>query len=224
MYLDLLLKSLYEKFNSDRPGLHVSDLTLCPRKSVWRKLEPELCTTRELNFYSSGRAIHDAIQTLANHDKIKESHVQRFAIEREVEFEGIVGHIDLVDTANNIPIECKSARVKTMDSPKSHYVEQLKAYMSILGSKTGVILVQLLMHFDDKPFVEFEVTMDDQEMAETKQKLLLDKDLYIEALEKKDPMIARGVTKNENMLWLCKGCPHYADCLKNDIKEEKKWK
>lgn len=217
MYLEQLLTSLYEKFNGDeRSGIHVSDLTLCPRKSVWRKLNPEPCTPRDLNFFSSGRSIHDSIQTLANHNK------KKFEIEKELSWEGISGHVDLVDTENNIPIECKSARVKTMDVVKPHYVSQLKAYMAILGSKTGVVLVQLLMHFDDKSFVEFEITMDEEEMNTTKQKLLLDKEFYLMALEKKDPMLARGVTKDKDLDWLCRNCPHYADCLKNDIKEEKK--
>lgn len=213
MYLELLQKALFEKFNGEeRNGIHVSDLTLCPRKSVFRKLNPEPCTMRDLNFFTSGRAIHDSIQTLANHES-------KFEIEKEIEWEGIVGHVDLVDTANNIPIECKSARVKTMDAPKSHYVEQLKSYMAILGSKTGVILVQLLMHFDDKPFVEFVVTMTEEEIKEQKQKLLLDKEMYLVSLEKKDPMIARGVVNTPELNWLCKSCPYFTQCLKNEEKK-----
>ncbi|MDE1767705.1 MAG: Dna2/Cas4 domain-containing protein, partial [Thaumarchaeota archaeon] len=172
----------------------------------------EPCTMRDVNFFSSGRAIHDAIQTLANFGK------KKFEIEKELEWEGISGHVDLVDTENNIPIECKSARVKTMDAVKPHYVSQLKAYMAILGSRTGVVLVQLLMHFDDKPFVEFEITMDDEEINTTKQKLLLDKEIYLMALEKKDPMLARGVVEDPDLNWLCKSCPHFVECLKNGEK------
>lgn len=216
MYLEPLLKSLFTKFNGEeRSGIHVSDLTLCPRKSVWRKLNPEPCTTRDLNFFTSGRAIHDSIQTLANHES------EKFEIEKELEWEGISGHVDLVDTENNIPIECKSARVKTMDVVKPHYVSQLKAYMAILGSKTGVVLVQLLMHFDDKPFVEFEITMDYEEINTTKQKLLLDKELYLMALEKKDPMLARGVVEDPDLNWLCKSCKYLDQCCKQNMKEKK---
>jgi len=213
-YIEVLTSALRDKFDNDtRTGVHVSDLTMCPRKAVWRKLNPEPCTMRDLNFFTSGRSIHDTIQTLANHDS------KKFEIEKSVEWEGISGHIDLVDTENNIPIECKSARMKEMNVVKPHYVEQLKAYMAILGSKTGTILVQLLMHFDDKPFVEFEVTMDDSEIAETKQKLLLKKELYLEALSKKDPMIASGIVNDSSLNWLCKSCNHFAECLKAEEKD-----
>jgi len=234
-YLEVLTEALRDKFdNETRTGVHVSDLTLCPRKAVFRKLSPTPCTMRDLNFFTSGRAIHDSIQQLANYasEKMNESIQKmkfgehnvisnRFDIEQAVEWEGIVGHIDLLDTTNNIPIECKSARMKEMDVPKAHYVSQLKAYMAILGSKTGTILVQLLLHFDDKPFREFEITMTEEEINTEKQKLILDKEFYLEALEKKDPMIARGVVDNKEMDWLCKSCPHLEKCCKNQMEEKK---
>ena len=83
MYLEHLISSLRVKFDGDtREGVHVSDLTLCPRKAVFRKLSPEPCTMRDLNFFTSGRAIHDSIQILANSDG-----AGQFDIERAIEWE-----------------------------------------------------------------------------------------------------------------------------------------
>src|SRR5207245_773434 len=144
MYLDLLMKSLKTKFDSEeREGIHVSDLTLCLRKAVFKKLNPTPITAKELNFFTSGRAIHDAIQMVANVNE------EMFEIEKEIEFQGIQGHIDLYDTKANIPIECKSSRTKEIKEPKKFHIDQLKYYMAFTGADKGAILYQALMHFDE---------------------------------------------------------------------------
>src|SRR5437879_3812579 len=108
MYLDLLMKSLKTKFDSEeREGVHVSDLTLCLRKAIFRKLNQTSITPKELNFCTLGRAIKDAIQTLANYTNVKTEDAikdmkfgylniikNKFEIEKEIEFQGISGHID----------------------------------------------------------------------------------------------------------------------------------
>lgn len=95
MILEALSVALKNKYDTEfRDGIHVTDLTLCPRKSIFRKLEPKPITNKELNFFTSGRAIHSAIQSLVEQDQ-----AGQFEIEKEVTWEGITGHIDLFDGA-----------------------------------------------------------------------------------------------------------------------------
>lgn len=212
MYLDQLTIALKNKYDTEmRDGIHVTDLTLCSRKSVFRKLQPTALTMKELNFFTSGRAIHEAIQSLADPD--------RFEIEKEVMFNGVTGHVDLYDVQNNIPIECKSMRVAKVENPKSFHVEQLKDYMTMLGASTGVILYQCLLNFDDKPFVEFEVHMTQKELDERMNDIGLRYRLHKKALDKKDAMLAPYVLKDPNMNWLCKSCPYLKKCQDGDKKK-----
>lgn len=221
MYLDILVNSLEEKFGSEvREGVHVSDLCLCPRKSIFNRLEPQKLTPRDLNFFTSGRAIHDSIQILAKRNPDK------FDIERETWlFDdkqtpdcGIVAHIDLYDKEKNVPIECKSHRTAKIDKPKKHHVDQVQSYMAMVNSKKGIILYQLLMHFEDKPFVEFEIEMKDKEL-EKKRKDLIDKaKRYAENLKNKTPLLMEGALGNPDLEWLCltrdgkPNCPFYEIC------------
>lgn len=207
MILDVLTLALKNKYDTEfRDGVHVSDITLCPRKSMIRRLEPSPISIIELNYFTSGRAIHDAIATLAG------SNPARFEIEKEIKAFGVIGHVDLYDRENNIPIECKSMRVKEVKEPKSHHVEQLKSYMAMLNSKKGVLLYQCLLNFDEKPFVEFEVEMTDEDIIITQHRLVNEASEYNKYLSAKTPMEAYGVIKNPTLNWLCNRCPYLARC------------
>lgn len=207
MILEVLTSALQKKFDNDeRSGVHVSDLVLCPRKAILRKLEPNPTTMLELNFFTSGRAIHDAIQILAA------SEGDRFEIEKEVFYEGIVAHIDLFDKKNNIPIECKSMRTKAVKEPKPHHVEQLKCYMAMTGATKGIILYQLLMHFDNEPFAEFVVEMTEKQIQEQLVKMKSTAENFRVNLEQKTPMEAIGVLQNKDLNWLCNSCPYVQRC------------
>lgn len=213
MIVEELQLALKNKYDSEfRDGIHVSDIVLCSRKAVFKKIEPCPITNRELNFFTSGRAIHEAIGTLAHN-------TGNYILEKEVEYQGIVGHVDLYDSRHNIPIECKSYRSKSIETPKPHHVEQLKSYMAILGSKKGIILYQLLLHFEDKPFVEFEVIMTDEEIKEKLQELTIAAALYKSAVETKSPMLLEGVMTDKTMNWMCDSCPYKAKC-KAQIQEK----
>ncbi len=206
MILDNLTVALKNKYDTEfRDGIHVTDLTLCPRKSIFRKLEPTPITNKELNFFTSGRAIHAAIQELAQYEPY-------YDIEREVIWEGIKGTIDLYDSQHNIPIECKSTRVKTVANPKGFHVDQLKAYMAMTKATKGIILYQCLLNFDDKPFVEFEFETTIEENNQTLQLLLLKAKDYAKNLENKTPMEAENVFDNAEMNWLCKDCVYRNRC------------
>lgn len=203
-----------------RDGIHVSDLTLCMRKMVFRKLKPVPTTMKELNFFTSGRAIHDAIQTLAQYNP-------KYQIEKEVEHrfirnieEGskvdpnlrVTGHIDLYDSENNIPVECKSSRANQQKGIKSFHLKQLEIYMAMVNSEKGLMLYQNLMHFGDTPFQEYEVE-GTKDKNQTTLKWVEEKaELYANALEQEDPELADDVMNNSDMNWLCKDCVYKKEC------------
>lgn len=207
MYLEKLTVALKNKFDAEqRNGTHVSDITLCPRKSVFRKLQPQPLTMRELNFFTSGRAIHDAIQILA------QSSEDQFEIEKEIECKGVVGHVDLYDVRHNIPIECKSMRVKYVEEPKPFHVKQLHYYMTMLNADKGVLLYQCLLNFDEHPFREFEITMSKSERKDRLDAMEFYAKNFQESLKAKNPAKAVHVFNNEELNWLCKSCPYYKQC------------
>ncbi len=206
MILEQLYDSLYEEYNKERTGIHVSDITLCPREACFRKLDPKPLTNTDLNFFTSGKAIHEALQSLVK------KYPDRFEIEKEVKFGDIVGHIDLFDKTNHIPIEAKSARVKTMTEPKAHYLKQLEAYMALTQADTGIILVQCLLNYEDTPFIEFQHTM----TAEQRKKVLsqLQQDAIILKIgeREQDPALVRHIYYDLSLNWKCRYCPYAKPC------------
>jgi len=210
--LPILYQALQEEYGQEREGIHVSDLIYCPRKTCFQKLKPLPITNLQLNFFTSGKAIHAALQSLVK------KYPNRFTIEKEIWFEDIVAHVDIFDEIEGIPIEAKSARVKAMLTPKAHNLTQLRVYMSITDSDKGIILYQCLMNFDDNPFVEFEHTMTKAERVETLNKLAVDAELLKAGIAAKDPSIVRHIAYDENFRdkiggnWLCKSCPYLIEC------------
>jgi len=206
MILETLMESLTEEYSKPRPGIHVSDITLCPRESCFRTLDPKPITNTQLNFFTSGKAIHEALQSLVK------KYPDRFEIEKEVKLADIVGHIDLFDKQYHIPIEAKSARVKTMKEPKEHYIRQLEAYMALTGADKGIILVQCLMNYEDNPFVEFEHTMTKAERHGVLEQLKMDATILKVGIAEADPSIVRHIAYDETLNWKCKYCPYVDPC------------
>ena len=212
-YLELLYDSLYEEYNKERSDIHVSDLTLCPRESCFRRLDPKPLTNTDLNFFTSGKAIHEALQSLIK------KFPDRFEKEKEIKFNGIEGHIDIFDKQYHVPIEAKSARVKTMTEPKAHYITQLEAYMAITGADTGVILVQCLLNYNQDPFVEFEHTMTAQQRNQKLHELNQDAIMLKTANVSQDPSIVRHIAYNNDLNWKCRYCRYLKPCEEMRITE-----
>ena len=216
--LDDLCEGLDEEYNTEREGIHVSDLVLCPRKSCFQKLEPLPKTPVELGFFTSGKAIHGALQSLAKK-------FPYYEIEKEVWLDDIVAHIDLFNNKDGIPIEAKSARISEITedqlhgrdkvNPKKnkvHYLRQLEAYMAMTDSDKGKVFVQLLMHFGDKPFVEFDHTMTKVQRDKVLEKLREDAKGLRTGIARKDPSIPRNVAYDNDLNWLCNYCPYAEKC------------
>lgn len=236
--LNELKTSLYFEYSKERTGVHVSDVIYCPRESVFRKLTPIAVTDKELNFFTSGAAIHTSIQTLAKY-------FDKYEIEKEIIFEPgkheytkdllceenedeelkILAHVDLWDKERNIPIEAKSTRkarlgiynraTKTYseEKPKSFNVTQLKIYMSLLGADTGYLLYQLLMNFDSYPFELFEVTMTEDERKTMLRWLTKECLRVVNAVNKKNAILARHVADDKELNWKCDSCKWLNECI-----------
>jgi len=223
MIVDRLKEATDIHYNKPRDGIHVSDITLCPREACFRALEPKdengipidktkRATMMDVNFFSSGKAIHEAIQLLA-------SYFPDYEIEKEVKHGDIVGHIDLFDKTNHIPIEAKSARKGIMDEPKAHYIKQLEAYMALTNADTGIVLVQLLQHFKDKPFVEFYHHMTKEQRKAVLSQLQKDAIILKIGMIEKDPGLVRHIADDDTLNWKCDYCKWLTPCQEMRIKE-----
>jgi hypothetical protein len=140
-YLSLMRAVLKDWYSKPRDGWHVTDIIMCPRQRVFRQID-SAChppTDREINMYSSEKAMHEAIQRLFMSNRM------RFEVEKYVEYAGIQGSIDIYDKKKNEPLEFKSLRAATINEPKSFHVEQLMYYMAMLDVPIGQIIYQCLL-------------------------------------------------------------------------------
>jgi CRISPR/Cas system-associated exonuclease Cas4 (RecB family) len=207
-YLSLLRKVLKDWYSKPREGWHVTDIVMCPRRHAFTLIDPIPAAPgdREVNMYSSGKSIHEAIQTLFMSNRM------RFEKEKYVEYNGVQGSVDIYDKKNGKPIEFKTLRAAGITQPKSFHVEQLKYYMSILDAPLGEIIYQCLLQFEYNPFVSFEISMTAVERHNQLGKLSDEINLLQQAIKMKNPAIARGVFLDKGMNWLCKDCPYLKNC------------
>jgi len=145
-YIALMRETMEEWYSRPRKGWHVTDIALCPRQRVFKAIDPLPLTDKELNMYSSGKAIHEAVQWLFM------SNPGRYEKEKYVEYDEIEGSIDIFDKKRNIPIEFKTLRSSNIDKPKSFQEEQLRYYMAMQNSPIGYMIYQCIMHFGDTPW------------------------------------------------------------------------
>ena len=200
-----LIESLKEEYSKERGNsVHVSDLIYCPREAIFRRLRQHELKPVELMFFSTGQAYHTILQSLLRW--LGKKNVQ---IEQKVNYNDVVGHVDAI--INKIPCEFKSHRSKTHQT-KPHYVQQLKCYMSILGSNVGK-LISIGLTIYDQPFKEFDVIMTDSEIK--KQLEWIDKEAtqFKLVLEKKDWKLARAVKEDKNLNWKCNNCAFQKECF-----------
>lgn len=207
-YLAILRGVLREWYSRPREGWHVTDVVMCPRQRVFKLLDPapRPPTDREVNMYSSGKSMHEAIQRLFMSNRM------RFEVEKYVEYEGIQGSVDIFDKKKNEPLEFKTLRAATIKEPKIFHLEQLMNYMAILDAPVGQIIYQCLLQFDTNPFKSFEITMTPDDRKNQLSKLSEEIKALQSAVNMKDPGLVRGVYSDSGMNWLCKDCPYVKDC------------
>jgi CRISPR/Cas system-associated exonuclease Cas4 (RecB family) len=205
-YITRLKEAMEEILSRPREGTHLSDLTMCIRQGVFRKIDPLPISEKTLSIFSAGRAIHGAIQWLFLSD------IKRFEREKHLEFRGIKGSVDIYDKIRNIPLEFKTSRASDITAPKHFHLQQLKYYMAMLGSGEGYMIYQCLLHFGNAPFKAFKITMSAKERKEQLDKLVDEADSLKRALEARDPSLARSVYDDPSLNWLCRDCSYQVNC------------
>ena len=205
-YIALMRETMEEWYSRPRKGWHVTDIALCPRQRVFKAIDPLPLTDKELSMYSSGRAVHEAVQWLFMNNP------GRYEKEKYVEHNDIEGSIDIFDKKRNTPIEFKTLRSSNIDKPKSFQEEQLRYYMAMQNSPIGYMIYQCIMHFGDSPWREFKVTMTEQQRKDQLEKLVREITSLQNAMKAKDPSLARNVYQDKELNWLCKECPYAKQC------------
>jgi CRISPR/Cas system-associated exonuclease Cas4 (RecB family) len=205
-YIAMMREAMEEWYSRPRTGWHVSDIVLCPRQRVFKEIDPQPITDKDLNMYSSGRAIHEAVQSLFK------SNPRRFEVEKYVEYNDIEGSIDIYDKKKNSPIEFKTSRSTNIDKPRSFQVEQLRYYMAMHDSSMGYMMYQCLMQFGGSPWRQFKITMNENQRNEQLKKLVREVTSLQRAIKEEDPSLARDVYSDKELNWLCRECPYATEC------------
>lgn len=203
----MMRETMEEWYSKPRNGWHVTDIALCPRQRVFKQIDPLPITNKELNKYSSGKGIHEAVQRLFM------SSPGRFEKEKYVEHNDIVGSIDIFDKKRNSPLEFKTLRSSKIDKPKRFQEEQLRYYMAMQHSPTGYMIYQCLMNFSNDAWRQFKVTMTEEQRRDQLEKLAREIKALAYAMENKDPSLARGVYSDEGLSWMCEDCPYAKECM-----------
>jgi len=82
MFIEDCKQGLRRKYSKEkRTGIHVSDLLLCPRKSIFDKIKPQKIGDLELSFFTTGRMAHEAIQATVEDNP-------DYVAEHEINYEG----------------------------------------------------------------------------------------------------------------------------------------
>jgi hypothetical protein len=100
-YIAMMKETMEHWYSKPRNGWHVTDIALCPRQRVFKVIDPLPLTDKELNMYSSGKAIHEAVQWLFTSDP------KRYEKEKYVEYNDIEGSIDIFDKKRSHPLNLK---------------------------------------------------------------------------------------------------------------------
>lgn len=198
-YREKLLKLLQEEYAQEREGTHVSDLILCIREQVFRKLEPKPIDERDLAAYALGEGAHVALERLAE----KGSAIA----EKEISVDGVIGTIDLFD---GVPIEIKTIRSDD-DSVRSYHVTQLKYYMAMTNSNVGILLY-LMVNNRHRPFRFRTITLNNEELADVKREIEKRAAIFSNAVAIKDPFAAPHVKKDLSLVWKCSYCRYSQKC------------
>jgi CRISPR/Cas system-associated exonuclease Cas4 (RecB family) len=205
-YVGMMLKQYSWLCQKPRVPGHVSDLIMCIRQRVFNELDPQKPTEKQMNLYSSGKGIHEIIQSLLASDR------GRFEKEYLVYHNGMSGSVDVYDKRYNIPLEFKTPRNGfALKEPHSYNVMQLKTYMSILGADCGCIIYQYLVA-KNVNFQCFWVHLTPTEREEHLNMMFTRFENLQEAIDAQEPAIADGIYNDPELSWLCNGCPYLEPC------------
>jgi hypothetical protein len=189
---------LMGEYSKQRDGAHVSDLVLCMRQSLFRKLRPVPPTVKQIGYFLDGARRHEALQSLYGEG----------VVEKKGEFEGVSFSIDIHD---GFPIEFKTTRAKNAIS--EHWVRQLVYYMLATGSRTGILQVQRIMPSkgsNESLFPAYLVQLDEEQFQYWQSDFVQRRDLFFNAALLKEPSLVPAYRGEGD--WLCRERPYRKEC------------
>jgi len=195
-------KNLEIEYSKQREGIHATDLTLCLRQSLFRKINPVGPSMKSISYFVDGSRRHETLQ------KLNGSGVT----EKEVEFEGVKCTIDVLD--NGTPIEFKTTRAKNAIS--EHWIRQLIFYMLSVNSSFGVLQIQRIMpgrgkqNEEENLFPAYLVELNAEQRAKWLADFRQKREIVLSGLLSHDPSKAPVYRGEGN--WVCLECPYKTQC------------
>ena len=214
-FADGIKKALVEHVNKNKREednkIHVSDL-LAPRFAYYQIKNGRIMRPEDVDMFIPGIAFHELLQKALGSEHA----------EKEVELEGIIGHIDWVKA---FVVEIKTSRKYTIpEMPDEHYLKQAKYYMIMSDVKKGYIVVVYFTagrnpwkkKASTLEIIAWEIEIKDEEANEVYNEMLDTKEFIIKAIENETPLILPLCER-----WRCgsaykgeitKLCPYYNIC------------
>jgi CRISPR/Cas system-associated exonuclease Cas4 (RecB family) len=201
--------------------IHVSDLVFCPRQASFRRLN-EIPENQNQEKYLMGKLVNIKLQQI-----LLATFPGRFEIEKQVQYncsnfysnlaQGcIVYVIGKIDAYNREIGPCEFKAIKSTEKIrelKPYDIQQTKYYMAMTNSTDGHLLYYHLdPKYADDPFVEFNITMTEEELYCEHEKLVTDSLSLSEAISAERPDMARHIAFDRDLGWKCKSCLYSKDC------------
>jgi hypothetical protein len=195
-FLDEALGQLHINLLQKIIFINVTDLVFCPRQVSFRRLS-QIPENQNQDKYLIGRLLTVQLQQI-----LVARYPGRFEIEKQVQYncsnydsnlgQGCIVYVfGKIDAFNKEvgPYEFKSTKsAEKVIEPKSYDVQQIKYYMAMTNSMTGVLLYY---HLDPKfahdPSVKFPITITEEELYSEHEKLVVAALSLSEAISAKRP-------------------------------------
>ncbi|HEY7569898.1 MAG TPA: hypothetical protein VH796_00890 [Nitrososphaeraceae archaeon] len=220
-FLDEALGKLHVTIFKKIIFINVGDLIFCPRQVSFRRLNP-IPENQNQEKYLVGRLLTIQLQEI-----LLAKYPGQFEIEKQVQYncsnyyselgQGcivyVLGKIDAFNKETG-PFEFKTIPwTEKIREPRSFDVQQIKYYMTMTNSKTGVLLYYHLdPEFADCPTVKFPIVMTEEDIYSEHKKLVESALLLSEAISAGKPEMAQHIAFERELGWKCKSCPYSGDC------------
>ncbi|MGA9151202.1 MAG: hypothetical protein WBZ36_11540 [Candidatus Nitrosopolaris sp.] len=143
---------------------------------------------------------------------------ERFRCQMHIQYENVIGRIDVYDRPFRTVIEIKTSNSTYMLKPNNWDVKQLRYYLSMTGCEEGVIIYQLNVPMK---YVIFPIHMNEIEHKQELEKLKNEARSLYHAIETRDPSAAKAIYDDKELDWLCKNCPYVNKCIAmRNVKDE----
>ncbi|MBN18797.1 MAG: hypothetical protein CL758_04900 [Chloroflexi bacterium] len=190
---DSIIKAIYS--NRSRSRISVTDL-VSPMQSFYRRIRTDIKPSiTKLESMLAGTGFHDLFGQIISEEEF---------IEQLIEYEGVVGKIDIYD---DVPIEIKTTSKipSNLYKYRSSYFDQLGMYCAMIGVKSGrLIIYERNAKKNNSKFKVIDVNF--LNIEKIQQEIIRIRDIFTQALSTKD---SSNLPKCE---WFFKGCDYKSIC------------